>query len=196
MTDASIVLPSTLFLTVLLAIGLFFFIRASTKDRTEELRWFVADPEDDHLRDRLRTYFAHRAYRVIATDPDRNSVTFEGWVRPSLGLAVFLTGLAAVGLLCLGLVVALTLPQLAPWPLGFAAIAPIAGWFYWQKSGRLEQVQLRIETAQQTNPAAPGATEPAPDLAKPETESEAESGGELVAIAHRDELAALRSFLN
>ena len=188
MTDASTVLPSTLFLTVLLAIGLFFFIRASTKDRIEELRCFVADPEDDNLRDRLRTYFASRAYRVIATDPDRNSVTFEGWVRPSVGLAVFLTGLAAVGLLCLGLVVALTLPQLGPWPLGGAAIAPVAGWFYWQRSGRLEQVQLRIEAAQQTNPAAQQAEE----TLEPQTEA----GGELVAIAHRDELAALRSFLN
>jgi hypothetical protein len=192
MTDASTVLPSTLFLTVLLGIGLFFFIRASTKDRIEELRWFVADPEDDRLRDRLRTYFASRAYRVIATDPERNSVTFEGWVRPSVGLAVFLTGLAAVGLLCLGLVVALTLPQLGPWPLGLAAIAPIAGGFYWRRSGRLEQVQLRIEAAQQTDAAAQQAdgTSPRP------SELQTETGGEVVAIAHRDELAALRSFLN
>ncbi|NJN23955.1 MAG: cofactor assembly of complex C subunit B [Acaryochloridaceae cyanobacterium RL_2_7] len=44
------VLPSTLLLTLLLMVGLFFFIRASTKDRTELMEWVTEDAGESVLK--------------------------------------------------------------------------------------------------------------------------------------------------
>ncbi|MBD0337307.1 MAG: cofactor assembly of complex C subunit B, partial [Cyanobacteria bacterium Co-bin13] len=57
------VLSSTFFLTLLLMVGLFFFIRAATKDRTETLQATVAKPPET-LQSDLQTYFESRSYRV------------------------------------------------------------------------------------------------------------------------------------
>lgn len=163
------ILPSTALLTVLLAIGLLFFIRASTKDRIEVVRLVTTEPEPVLL-ERLESYFTERAYRLLAVDAAKEQVTFEGFVRPSFALALFLTLLAAVGLLCLALVLTMLYPaqsRVLPW---LALLAPLAGAFYWKKSGRLERVALRFETI----PSAANAQQI------------------LTVTAHRDELAELQ----
>ncbi|HIK46883.1 MAG TPA: cofactor assembly of complex C subunit B, partial [Leptolyngbyaceae cyanobacterium M65_K2018_010] len=86
-------------------------------------------------------------------------------------LAGFLTLLAAVGLLCLALVLASLFPGLGLTFLALTLLAPAAGWFYWQRAGRVEQVQVELRSGLADSPG------------------EAES---LVVTAHRDELLALR----
>lgn len=168
-------LPSTLFLTVLLSIGLFFFIRASVKDRTQSVR-LVSEQPEEVLMPQVRQYFAQRAYRVTSLDKEQNQVVFEGFVRPSRFLAVFLTLLAALGMLCLALVLSMVLPQIGLLSLGLVALAPLAGWFYWQRAGRPEQVALRLQAGGETSPAAQGSL--------------------LSVTAHRDELLALQEALS
>lgn len=165
------VLSSTALLTVLLAIGLVFFIRASAKDRTEVAR-LVANQQEVSLLEQLQRYFTERAYRVAALDPAQNLITFEGFVRPSVFLAGFLMLLAAVGLLCLALVLAFLFPAGASAFLSLVLLSPLAGLFYWRKSARQEQVLLRVE--------------PLPD---------ASDRSLLTVTAHRDELAELRRAL-
>ncbi len=167
------ILSSTALLTMLLSVGLFFFIRASTKDRTEIAKLVANQPEESVL-DALKQYFSDRAYRVIALDPEQNQVTFEGFVRPSLFLAIFLTLLAAIGIFCLVLVLAFLFPNAANFLLGLVLLAPIAGIFYWQKSGRPEQVSLKIET---------------------DTSLDRSPRSLLTVTAHRDELAELKRSL-
>ncbi|HEY9799870.1 MAG TPA: cofactor assembly of complex C subunit B [Leptolyngbyaceae cyanobacterium] len=166
------ILPSTFVLTLLLAVGLFFFIRASTKDRTETAK-LISDQEEAVFMPQLQEYFRSRSYRVAEVDHDKNQVTFEGFVKPSIFLATFLTLLASVGLICLSLVFALLLPGFGKIFFGLVLFAPLSGLFYWQKAGRVEKVLLKLEP--QTN--------------------QQQSFSKITVVAHRDELIELQKVL-
>ncbi|MEH1921037.1 cofactor assembly of complex C subunit B [Nostoc sp.] len=166
------ILPSTFLLTLLLSVGLFFFIRASTKDRTEIVQ-LVSEQDEVALMSQLKEYFRSRSYRVAAVDREQNQVTFEGFVRPSWFLAIFLTLLAATGIVCLSLVVYLLFPRLSTVVLAMVMLSPLSGLFYWKKSGRLEKVSLKVET----------------------TQSEQTSSSRITVVAHRDELSELQRTL-
>jgi Flp pilus assembly protein TadB len=168
----SAILPSTLMLTILLLVGQFFFIRASTKDRTETAQ-LISKQEEAILLPQLKEYFQARSYRVAAVDPGQNQVTFEGFVRPSLFLAVFLTLLSTVGTLCLALVLLQLFPNLGTLSLGLLLLSPLSGLFYWNKAGRLEKVLLRVEP----------------------TSSNETFSSRITVVAHRDELIELRQAL-
>jgi hypothetical protein len=166
------ILPSTLLLTLLMMVGLLFFIRASTKDRTEVAQ-LVSEQDEATLMPKIKEYFQARSYRVAAVDSKQNQVTFEGNVRPSWFLAVFLTLLAASGTLCLSLVLSLLFPELGNVFLGLVLLSPLSGVFYWKKSGRLEKVSLKLEAAK----------------------SEQASYSKITVVAHRDELFELQRLL-
>lgn len=104
--------PSILVLTLLMSVGLIFFIRASVKDRTQKVK-LVSEQAEASLIAQLQQYFAQRSYRVVRVDAEQNSVTFEGEVLPSYFLAIFLTLLAASGILCLALVLSMLFPSLS-----------------------------------------------------------------------------------
>jgi len=156
---------SILVLTFLMLVGLFFFLRASAKDRTEEAQLeFSLQPEQ--LRSNLRGYLENRAYRLV---DESDALVFEGVVAPSRFLAFFLSLLAFIGLTCLSLVLATLLPKVGNIFLVFPLFSPIAGLYYWRRAGRSEQVTARIAGTV--------------------------SGSQLMLIAHRDEILALKSFL-
>jgi hypothetical protein len=140
------VLTSTFVLTILLAIGLFFFIRASTKPRIEQMVLETNDSEEI-LIPRLQAYFSDRAYKIAAVDRDTDIITFEGVVSPSIFLAVLLTSLAAIGAMCLALVLSMQFPDIGNIFLVLLIAAPLAGAFYWQGSARTEQVRLKVAAA-------------------------------------------------
>ncbi len=138
------ILSSTFLLTILLAVGLFFFIRASVKDRTQQVELIAQEPEESILA-RLQQYFDQRAYRVAAVDAAQNQVIFQGFVRPSWFLAIFLTVLTACGSLCLSLVLSVLYPSFSSGFLALVLLAPAAGVFYWKNAGRSEQVSLKVQ---------------------------------------------------
>ncbi len=165
------VLTSTFILTLLLAVGLFFFIRASTKPRIEQMLLETSESEAVLL-PKLQSYFTDRAYRIATVDRETDIITFEGSVSPSVFLAVLLTSLAAIGALCLALVLSMQFPDIGNIFLVLLITAPLAGWFYWQGSARIEQVRLKVE-------------------APPDS-----SAATLIKISgHRDELAIFKSEL-
>ncbi|NEP16885.1 MAG: cofactor assembly of complex C subunit B [Leptolyngbya sp. SIO4C1] len=142
MTD--VVLSSTLLLTGLLVVGLVFFIRASAKDRTQTVA-FASSQTADELQQQLTDYFEQRAYQRR----DRSGaqpVQMIGQVRPSVFLAVFLSLLAAVGLLCLALVLLIALPAAGKLPLALTLLAPLAPIFYWRRAGREETIAFETES--------------------------------------------------
>ncbi|NJK36859.1 MAG: cofactor assembly of complex C subunit B [Oscillatoriales cyanobacterium RM2_1_1] len=145
------VAPSTLILTLLLGIGLLFFVKASVKERIQQERFRAMQSAETLLRE-LQQYFTSRAYKIVSSNPDQNQITFEGQVRPSWFLAILLTLLTIIGLLCLALVLSMITPIPQPWFLGLVALAPIAGIFYWKGAGRTEQVSLKLDF---TDPSAP-----------------------------------------
>ncbi|WP_313898152.1 cofactor assembly of complex C subunit B [Nodosilinea sp. LEGE 07298] len=166
---------STLVLTLLMMVGLVFFIRASTKDRIETLT--LARPVAPlTLLQTLTTHFEERAYTVTAAEADTQRIVLRGRVRPSLFLAVFLTLLAAIGGLCFALVLTNLWPAYGTGFLGLVGVAPIAGWFYWQGSARDEDIILQVRPeASSEDPTRPSAT--------------------VAVTAHRDELIALEQDL-
>jgi hypothetical protein len=163
-------LATTSLLTVLIAIGLLFFIRASVKDRTEvaQLRSKLSETE---FLPQLQGYFDDRAYQVIGADRNTSEITLEGMVSPSLFLAIFLGLLAAVGTFCLALVLTATWNS----PIGLAGLAvlmgPGAGLFYWKKAARPEKVTFTLKDDPQS------------------------TGSILRVRAHRDEVLAMREGL-
>ena len=172
------VLSSILIPTILLGIGLFFFIRASAKDRTEQVILQSPQPEAS-LAAELKEYFTQRAYRLAKVDPETERAIFEGNVRPSWFMAIFLTLLAGVGLLCAIPIVSILAPQLAGASVGFVLLSPLAGLFYWRKADRLERVALKIESCDLGNAAPQSAPQ-----------------SQVTVQAHRDELANLKQALS
>ncbi|GBF81833.1 hypothetical protein AsFPU1_3254 [Aphanothece sacrum FPU1] len=114
---------------------------------------FSADIAPINLLSQLQTYFTQKAYKITAVDPQKQQITFDGFVRPSWFLAIFLSFLAAVGLFCLGLVLSFLYPTLTPIFLGLSLLSPLTGVFYWKQAGRIEQLYLSVapqESASQT----------------------------------------------
>ncbi|MBF2015051.1 MAG: cofactor assembly of complex C subunit B [Rivularia sp. T60_A2020_040] len=164
------ILPSTLLLTLLMSVGLFFFIRASTKDRTETAR-LVSPLNEASLMPQLKEYFRARSYRVAAVDPQQNKVTMTGFVKPSWFLAIFLTVLAAVGFMSLSLVLSLLFSSQSILFYGIVFLSPLSGIFYWNKAGRVENVSLTVEG------------------------TDSEQNTKITVIAHRDEIISLEQAL-
>ena len=125
--------------------------------------------------EQLQQYFEQRAYQVTAIDPEKNQITLAGFVRPSVFLAVFLSLLAGIGIFCIALVFSLLFQEQTPLFAGLLLFCPLAGVFYWRKSGREEEVSFKIE--------------PLTEMAMPQKSL-------LTVIAHRDELAHLQTTLS
>ena len=137
---------STFLLTVLLMIGLFFFIRGSIKDRTEVVTISCPETEDNILA-YLREYFQKRSYQVKAIDGEKNKVTLEGLVSPSIFLAIFLSFLAGCGFFCFALVLGMLFHPETNWFIGLIILSPVAGFFYSKGSKRVEEVAFRIDNS-------------------------------------------------
>ena len=161
---------STLLLTLLLVVGLVFFLRAASKDRTTVVEVRSPRPPVEVL-DGLSGWLTDRGWHAEACDPDRSVLRFAGRVRASMSLAVLLSLLGGVGACCLGLVVRQTLPGFGWWPLLLGLLGPAAGLIYLRRAERPETVELRLVNGADT----PGST--------------------LRLRAHRDELIALETEL-
>lgn len=157
---------STLLLTLLLAIGLVFFLRAASKDRTTTVEVRSSKPPMDVL-PCLEAWLRQRGWQAESSDPERRTVRFRGEVRSSPWLAVLLSLLGGVGAGCLGLVLRQLQPGLGWWPLALAGLGPLAGVLYRRRAERAETVELRLVSHDQA------------------------TGSALRLRAHRDELIAL-----
>ncbi len=145
-TDAlisgQVTVVSTLIMTVLLLIGLFFFIRASGKDRIE-IRRYVSDRPVEEMGQTLQGYLLERAYQLTETD-ETGLATFVGQAQPSGFLTGLLTLLAGVGLFCMALVLQVLKPELGPLPYVLLVGSPLGGWYYRKKSTREESLKVRV----------------------------------------------------
>ncbi|MEM6254540.1 MAG: cofactor assembly of complex C subunit B [Cyanobacteria bacterium P01_D01_bin.156] len=164
----SAVSQSTFFLTILLGVGLFFFIKAATKDRTE-IAEFSTGQTLEALRQTMLDYWQNRAYRLVNEEAssDDEWVKLAGLVRPSFFLAIFLSFLAAVALMCFALVLATLFKAYGVFFFGLVMLSPLTAVLYWKQAKREEQVAFRIQQEEQ--------------------------GTKLTIRAHRDEIIQLKS---
>ncbi len=134
---------STFTLTILLAIGLAFFLRAASKDRTTVVD--ISSPLPPlHVLEALSTWLEERGWRGEGGDADKRILKFNGTVSSSPALAFFLSVLCSLGGACLGLVVCQLYPGLSWWPLILASLGPLAGLFYRSRSSREESLEIRL----------------------------------------------------
>jgi hypothetical protein len=157
---------STLLLTTLLGIGLVFFLRAASKDRTTVVEVRSPRPPVEVL-DGLDTWLKQRGWSQQGGDAERCLLEYRGQVDSSVPLALLLSVLGTIGAGSLGLVVRQINPSLNWWPLLLAVFGPVAGWIYTRRARRVEEIQIQL------------------------LEDDAGEGSTLRLRAHRDELIAL-----
>lgn len=168
------VLSSAFGLTFLLFIGLGFFIRASTKDRTE-IASYVSALEDVTLLETVKEHFAGRAYQITRVEPDLGRISLKGMVKASVFLAAFLGMLAGIGLFCLALVLTIAFPSWKYAPYLLLLATPVAPWFYWKGATRSEGVSFQLKEG--------------------ENQTSGQEQSTLLVSAHRDELIVLEAQL-
>ena len=135
---------STLFLTILLAIGLGFFLRAASKDRTTIVDVQSPLPPLEVLKG-ISSWLEERGWKKNGGNVEEKLLIFSGNVASSVFLVIFLSCLGGVGSACLGLVLIQLYPSLSWWPLLLAVIgAPLAGIIYRIKSKREESLEVKL----------------------------------------------------
>ena len=142
---------STLFLTILLAIGLVFFLRAASKDRTTVVDVQSPLPPLEVLNG-ISFWLEERGWKKNGGNVEEKLLLFNGSVASSNFLAIFLSCLGGLGAACLGLVLIQLYPALSWWPLLLSAIgAPLAGFVYRIKSKREESLELKLLSSELSN---------------------------------------------
>ena len=137
-------LNSSLLLTILLAIGLFFFLRASSKDRTTVVE-INSTKEPLEVLKVIYEWLNLRGWKQTGGDFDQRILTFTGQVISSKFLAIFLSLLGGFGSSALGLVIIQIYPTLGWWPILLGLIGgPLSGLIYFKKSAREEKFELRL----------------------------------------------------
>ena len=137
-------LKSTFLLTILLSIGLFFFLRASSKDRTTTIEISTDQDPIDTL-NIICSWLKSRGWQQVGGDINQKTLTFKGQVISSSSLAIFLSILGGLGSCSLGLVIRQIYPKLNWWPILLGIIGgPLSGIIYTRKSRREETFELRL----------------------------------------------------
>ena len=137
-------LNSTLLLSILLFIGLFFFLRASTKDRTTTVE-VTSSKSPVIVLNLLCNWLNLRGWKQTGGDTDKKILSFKGQVISSNLLAIFLSILGGLGSCSLGLVIVQLYPSLHWWPILLGLIGgPLSGIIYSRKSNREETFEFRL----------------------------------------------------
>ena len=138
-------LNSTLLLTILLSIGLFFFLRASSKDRTTVIE-ITSSKSAVEVLNVIYSWLELRGWKQIGGDFNQKVLIFKGQVVSSKFLAIFLGILGSLGSCSLGLVLVQLAPNLGWWPILFGTVlgGPLSGIAYYKKSDREEKFEMRL----------------------------------------------------
>ena len=137
-------LNSTLLLTILLGIGLFFFLRASSKDRTTVVE-ITSSKKPLEVLHVIYEWLNLRGWKQSGGDFDQRILIFKGQVVSSKLLAIFLSLLGGLGSCALGLVIIQIYPTLGWWPILLGLFGgPLSGMVYFKRSAREENFELRL----------------------------------------------------
>ena len=137
-------LGSTLLLTLLLGVGLFFFLKASSKDRTTVID-ISSSKKSIEVLNEVCNWLKSRGWQQIKVDSEKKILTFKGKVVSSKSLAIFLSVLGCLGSCSLGLVLVQIYPFLNWWPILLGLVGgPISGFVYFKNSRREEIFEFKL----------------------------------------------------
>ena len=143
-------LGSTFLLTILLAIGLIFFLKASSKDRTTIID-ICSSKKNIEVLNEVCHWLKARGWKQIKVNSEKKIITFKGQVISSKYLAIFLSLLGFLGSCSLGLVLIQIYPFLKWWPLLLGLLGgPISGFVYFKNSHREEIFQFKLINENET----------------------------------------------
>eukprot|EP01038_Epipyxis_sp_PR26KG_P010556 gene10556-14182_t len=140
----------TLALYVLSLPGLFSLVTRSVKVKNVRTTYEIPGPANPTSRPirqvaaEIMAYFKAQNYEVTTAE---DVITFSGVIGRSNSQAAFLTFCTFMGLGSLGLVLSILLPDIGAKAYAIALLSPYAGIFYWNNAQRIEQVQVKMETA-------------------------------------------------
>nr|YP_002049256.1 hypothetical protein PCC_0618 [Paulinella chromatophora]ACB43046.1 hypothetical protein PCC_0618 [Paulinella chromatophora] len=137
------ILNSTLLLALLLGVGLVFFLRAASKDRTTIVSIRSPKPPIEVL-ESIVNWLNQRGWQQEEADLEEKILRFRGTVSSSTGLTIFLSVLGSIGAGCLGLIILQFSPIFGWWPLTLVSLGPIAGIFYKTRAARPEQLEVQL----------------------------------------------------
>ncbi len=141
---------SVLLLTILLAIGLVFFLRAASKDRTTVVDVSSPLPPLEVLNG-ISDWLEKRGWKSDGGDAERKVLRYQGQVASSRFLAILLSMYGGLGSACLGLVIRQLYPSLGWWPLMLVIVGgPLAGLIYSKRSARIESFEFRLMSSDET----------------------------------------------
>ena len=144
LSEMQIVFPSVLILTILLAIGLVFFLRAASKDRTTIVDVHSPLPALQVL-EGISDWLEERGWKRDGGDAINQVLCFNGSVASSLPLQILLTILGGFGSGSLGLVLKQLYPNLNWWPLLLIVLGgPLAGFVYRKRAARVESLEVKL----------------------------------------------------
>ena len=144
-------LGSTLLLTILLSIGLVFFLKASSKDRTTIID-ISSSKKNIEVLNEVCNWLKTRGWQQIKVNSDKKILTFKGQVVSSKSLALFLSILGGLGSCSLGLVLAQIYPFLNWWPILLGLVGgPISGYLYVRNSQREEIFEFKLINENEIN---------------------------------------------
>ena len=137
-------LGSTLLLTIVLSIGLIFFLKASSKDRTTIID-VSSSKKNIEVLNEVCNWLKSRGWQQIKVNSEKKILTFKGQVVSSKSLAIFLSILGGLGSCSLGLVIVQIYPFLNWWPILLGIVGgPISGLVYFKKSQREEIFEFKL----------------------------------------------------
>jgi len=137
-------LGSTLLLTILLVIGLIFFLRASSKDRTTIID-ISSSKKNIEVLNEVCNWLKLRGWEQIKVNSEKKILTFKGQVVSSKSLAIFLSILGCLGSCSLGLVLVQIYPFLNWWPILLGLVGgPLSGFLYYKNSQREEIFEFKL----------------------------------------------------
>lgn len=130
--------------------GLWSTVKRSTKSKVVQRTFLVdgpakpgAEPLDKFAR-QVTTYFKSNNYKISSAG---EVITFEGAIAASKGTAAYITFCVFVGLLSLGLVLSIAKPEFGNAWYGLTLFSPLTGYYYFSKAERVEEVQVKMVTA-------------------------------------------------
>ena len=123
---------------------MFFFLRASSKDRTTTIE-ISTETDPIETLNIICGWLKLRGWNQVGGNSEKKTLTFTGQVTSSNSLAIFLSVLGGLGSCSLGLVIRQIYPNLSWWPILLGLIGgPISGIIYSKKSKREETFEFRL----------------------------------------------------
>jgi len=130
--------------------GLWSLVKRSTKSKIVKKTYEIPGPavpnavELDDTARKIAGYFKAKNYEMQTAG---QKVIFEGKYEPNFGQASYITFCSFLGLGSFALVLSIVQQDVGNYWYLMTLLSPMAGYYYWSKSGRTEKIEVKMVTS-------------------------------------------------